>query len=63
MSDEAKDLIKKLLVIDPEQHFSAEKALEHPWFQGKSTAEHALEQPWLQVRLSAEQTLERTIAE
>jgi calcium-dependent protein kinase len=31
MSDKAKDFITKLLIYDPEQRISAEKALQHPW--------------------------------
>lgn len=32
VSDDAKDLIKKMLVVDPENRLSAEQALRHPWF-------------------------------
>lgn len=31
ISDEAKDLIDNLLLVDPEERFTAEQALEHPW--------------------------------
>ncbi|XP_077097799.1 serine/threonine-protein kinase Chk2 isoform X2 [Siphateles boraxobius] len=31
VSNEAKDLIKKLLVVDPQKRLSVEDALEHPW--------------------------------
>lgn len=31
VSDEAKDLISKLLVVDPEERLTAREALEHPW--------------------------------
>ncbi|XP_016295372.1 serine/threonine-protein kinase Chk2-like [Sinocyclocheilus anshuiensis] len=31
VSNEAKDLIKKLLVVDPEKRLSVEAALTHPW--------------------------------
>lgn len=31
ISDNAKDLIKKLLTYDPDQRISAEEALKHPW--------------------------------
>ncbi|XP_050964695.1 serine/threonine-protein kinase Chk2 [Labeo rohita] len=31
VSNEAKDLIKKLLVVDPEKRLSVEDALAHPW--------------------------------
>lgn len=32
ISEEAKDLVKKLLVVDPNQRLSAQEALKHPWF-------------------------------
>lgn len=36
ISDEAKDLIDNLLLVDPEERFTAEQALQHPWLvQGK----------------------------
>ncbi|XP_039514138.1 serine/threonine-protein kinase Chk2 [Pimephales promelas] len=31
VSNEAKDLVKKLLVVDPQKRLSVEEALEHPW--------------------------------
>lgn len=31
-SEEAKDLISKMLIIDPKKRFSAEECLSHPWF-------------------------------
>lgn len=31
ISNEAKDLIKKLLTVDPEKRFTADQALSHPW--------------------------------
>jgi len=34
VSDSAKDLINKLLVVDPKKRFSAEQALQHPWIAG-----------------------------
>lgn len=33
VSDEAKDMISKLLVKDPTKRFSAEQAYNHPWIQ------------------------------
>ena len=33
LSDESKDLIKKLLEYDPNKRISASEALQHPWFQ------------------------------
>ena len=32
VSDEGKDLIRKLLVVDPKKRVSAQDALKHPWF-------------------------------
>ena len=32
LSNEAKDLISKLMTLDPEARTTAEKALQHPWF-------------------------------
>ena len=31
ISSEAKDLLVKLLEVDPEKRLSAEEALKHPW--------------------------------
>jgi len=41
ISDEAKDLIDNLLLVDPEERFTAQQALQHPWLvQGRQrTAE------------------------
>ena len=35
ISDQAKDLVKKLLEIDDKKRISAEEALKHPWFESK----------------------------
>ena len=32
VSDEVKDLIRKLLVVDPKRRLSAGDAMVHPWF-------------------------------
>lgn len=40
ISDNAKDLVKHLIVLDPKKRLTAEQALEHPWFnilKGEST--------------------------
>lgn len=37
VSDDAKDLIRKLLEIDPAVRLSAEQALEHPWIKADDT--------------------------
>lgn len=36
ISAEAKDLIEKLLALDPEQRPSASQALSHKWFEDKA---------------------------
>jgi len=36
ISDSAKDLIRKLLVVDPEKRYTANKALQHPWLKQAS---------------------------
>lgn len=33
MSEEGKDLIKKMLVVDPETRINGIEALHHPWFK------------------------------
>ena len=33
ISDEAKDLIKKLVVVDPEERYTMQDVLTHPWLQ------------------------------
>lgn len=33
MSDDGKDLIKRLLTLDPKKRISSTEALEHPWMQ------------------------------
>jgi calcium-dependent protein kinase len=37
ISDKAKDFISKLLIYDPDQRISAEKAIQHPWITEMST--------------------------
>lgn len=38
VSEEAKDLIRRLLTVPPHERFSAAQALEHPWIKGVSMA-------------------------
>ncbi|KAI9222046.1 kinase-like domain-containing protein [Blastocladiella britannica] len=35
ISDDAKDLIRQLLVVDPSERLTASKALQHPWITAK----------------------------
>lgn len=37
VSDIAKDLISKLLKVDPSERLQGDEILEHPWFQGDGT--------------------------
>jgi len=37
ISDDAKDLIDNLLLVDPATRFTAAQALAHPWLQGSAT--------------------------
>lgn len=37
ISDEAKDLIDNLLLVDPSKRFTAKQALAHPWLQGAAS--------------------------
>ena len=39
VSSSSKDLIKKLLVMDPKKRISAQEALNHPWFKEKKSRE------------------------
>lgn len=38
VSEEAKDLIRRLLNVVPHERYSAAQALEHPWIRGVATA-------------------------
>lgn len=42
VSDEAKDFIKNLLVLDPSRRFTAAKALKHPWLTNNSNSTKVL---------------------
>lgn len=42
VSDEAKDLIKKLLLIDTDRRLTAEQILRHPWLSGNKYSNQAL---------------------
>jgi len=37
VSDEAKDLIERLLVVDPNDRITAEEIMDHPWVMGNFT--------------------------
>lgn len=38
VSEDAKDLIRKLLVVDPAKRYTVEQALTHKWIAGASPA-------------------------
>ena len=35
MSEQAKDLVRKLLTVNPKKRITAQNALEHPWIKSK----------------------------
>jgi serine/threonine protein kinase len=53
ISDHAKDLIRKLLVNDPNKRISLEDGLRHPWFTGSIEAVRVYER-WCPEGVSAE---------
>lgn len=44
LSQDAKELIKGLMAMDPKQRWTAEQVLEHPWVQGKTAKSRKIEQ-------------------
>jgi len=38
ISDNAKDFIRKLLVVEPSKRMNSEQALQHPWLTGNVPA-------------------------
>lgn len=42
ISDSAKDLLKKLLDVDPNRRLTAGKALQHPWVAGETASKNAV---------------------
>jgi calcium/calmodulin-dependent protein kinase I len=42
VSDNAKDLIKKLIILDPSQRLTADDILKHPWLTGSNNADQPL---------------------
>ncbi|XP_038559220.1 serine/threonine-protein kinase Chk2 [Micropterus salmoides] len=41
ISDQAKDMVRKLLVVDPSKRMTIEEALQHPWLQDQEMLEKA----------------------
>jgi len=63
VSDSAKDLIRKLLQVDPKKRWTAEQVLKHPWVQGSTAKAEALGSS-LTLRLKllqARRKLKRTV--
>lgn len=52
VSEEAKDLIKSILVVNPDERLTAEDALAHPWLsiKDKDLAKHTLNDQLLELR-------------
>ncbi|KAG8222204.1 hypothetical protein J437_LFUL001296 [Ladona fulva] len=50
VSDSAKDLISKLLQIDPAKRLTAKEALNHPWVCGETTGQEHLEDTQKRLR-------------
>jgi len=44
VSDEAKDLIHRILVKDPKERLKADEILQHPWMTGESTPQKELDE-------------------
>ncbi|XP_065663622.1 phosphorylase b kinase gamma catalytic chain, skeletal muscle/heart isoform isoform X2 [Hydra vulgaris] len=53
ISEGPKDLIRKLLVVDPQQRYTADEALSHPWFKVLSCSDIKLkaEHPKLKLKV------------
>ena len=43
ISKDAKDLVKKMLVVDPTARLSASEALMHPWITGAAHSDEHLQ--------------------
>ena len=50
ISDMAKDIISKLLQVDPADRPTAEEILEHPWVKGEETPREQLEQAQEEIK-------------
>ena len=49
VSEDAKDLIKNMLVVDPQARMSASECLHHPWITGHAhKEEHTTHMPGVQ---------------
>jgi len=50
ISDDAKDIIRQLIVADPSKRLTAEQALEHPWMRSRHIPSHKLSSALLELR-------------
>jgi calcium/calmodulin-dependent protein kinase I len=50
VSDSAKDLISKMLVVDPKVRITAEQALEHPWVKGETAKSDHMDTAQIELR-------------
>lgn len=68
VSDSAKDLITKLLQVDPKKRLTAEEVLKHPWVQGSTAkkeafpSSHTLRLKLLQARRKLKRTVRSIMA-
>jgi serine/threonine protein kinase len=67
ISDSAKDLVRKLLTVDPKQRYTAEQVLKHPWIAGGATnkafgADHTKRLRMLQARRRLRKGVQMIIA-
>ncbi|KAJ1493630.1 hypothetical protein T484DRAFT_1768072 [Baffinella frigidus] len=46
VSEPARDLIRRLIVVEPDERYSWEEAIRHPWIEGQAPDE-ALGQEYL----------------
>jgi len=44
ISDQAKDLVRSMLTVDPKKRFTAKQVLQHPWISGESASSKPLAQ-------------------
>lgn len=50
ISDDAVDLIKKLLTVSPEERITATEALKHPWIINDDSKKRKIEHIWSKVK-------------
>ncbi|KAK6175625.1 hypothetical protein SNE40_014041 [Patella caerulea] len=50
ISENAKDLIRKMLMLEPNKRITAEQALKHPWVMGLATKNIHMEEAVVQIK-------------